>query len=133
MFLNVLGNNITKTMTTMKRRTDHIKCESMSEEQAIPIKQDPSVTSFSDLPPVKFHKPPPPPIPIVDVKPPECEPRTEEEIPSHHLEPHSHLMVDVTDRLTTRPPIFRIREPRAGPALRPRGSKRSTMTWPGCR
>lgn len=52
----------------------------------------------------------------------------------HPVEPKQlHLSIPMSEREIPQPPIFRIREPRPGPSLRPRASKRSTMTWPGCR
>ncbi|KAL4216965.1 hypothetical protein ACF0H5_023422 [Mactra antiquata] len=51
----------------------------------------------------------------------------------HTIEPRQlHLSIK-PERDIPPPPLFRLREPRQGPALRPRASKRSTMTWPGCR
>ena len=107
----------------------------MSKEQ-IAIKHENSVTSFTDMSTLKCKKQ----APVPSMKQSITKDKSEEDIAviEQSLESRSsHLMVPVPEKDISATPIFnthfRRREPKAGPSLRPRGSKRSTMTWPGCR
>jgi hypothetical protein len=108
----------------------------MSKEQ-IALKHENSVTSFTDMSTLKCKKQ----APLPSVKQNITKDRSEDDIAvieqSLDTPRQSHLMVPVPEKDISSAPIFnthfRRREPKAGPSLRPRGSKRSTMTWPGCR
>lgn len=102
----------------------------MTEEQKV-VKPKNSV-SFTDMSTLKCKKLDPVPTEKSEV----VNDTSEDDIAvlEQHLDTRqTHLLVPLPDRDITPPTIFRLREPRQGPSLRPRGSKRSTMTWPGCR
>ena len=99
----------------------------MAEEDPLPVKSVMSSSSFSGISTIKCKRAPSP-IPKIkkDV--------SDDDIAVLDSSAHAQLVVPVPEKeLPLSPPIFRIRDQKLGPALRPRGSKRSTMTWPGCR
>lgn len=102
----------------------------MTEEQKA-VKPKNSV-SFTDMSTIKCKKPAPVPKQKSEI----VKDTSEDDIAvlEQHIDTHqTHLYVPVPDKDITPSTILRLREARQGPSLRPRGSKRSTMTWPGCR
>lgn len=96
----------------------------MAEEESLPVSSAASITSMSTLK-CKRATSPLPKIP---------KEISEDDIAILDSSAQAQLVVPVQEKdVPLVPPIFRIRDPKTGPALRPRASKRSTMTWPGCR
>lgn len=99
----------------------------MAEEDPLPVKSVPTSESFPELPTIKCKR-------TLSSSLKFTKDTSEDDIAVLDSTTHAQLVVPVPEKAPqSPPPIFRIRDPKTGPALRPRASKRSTMTWPGCR
>lgn len=102
------------------------------------LKNENSISSISEMSTLKCKKPTATTPVYVTAQREENEKEDPDDLidvlePELDCNASSKLVVPIKETNLTRKPVFRIRDPRLGPSLRPRGSKRSTMTWPGCR
>ncbi|KAH3750908.1 hypothetical protein DPMN_185446 [Dreissena polymorpha] len=103
----------------------------MTDENTFPITTVTSASSLSDIP---LHKRG---CQDIHVSPSNCSiKKLDDDIAALDLPPQlpkqlNEFESEFQGHSTT--PILRFCEPRLAPSFRPRASKRSAMTWPGCR